>query len=115
MIPENARPAIIAPPKPRQSGLEIEIGMSPNIVVRDVRRIGSSLLSAASAIAGLRAIPTVLFRFILSTINMALVTTMPKRARTPIRAGNDSGVAVIPKTIKTPEMARGIRRRTNSA
>ena len=44
---------------------------------------------------------------------MALFTTIPKRARTPISAGKDKDTPVNPKITNTPLAAGGIVRRTS--
>ena len=41
-------------------------------------------------------------------MRIEFLTTIPKRASTPISAGKESGVWVSAKTIKTPEMESGI-------
>lgn len=53
IVPENDKPAMIAPPRPRQRGFERVIGIRPIIVANDVRAIGSSRLEAASATASI--------------------------------------------------------------
>lgn len=98
MTEARASPEMIAPPKPLQRAFAIVIGNKPRMVLSLVRMIGSSLLAPASAIASFMPIPSLRLMFILSTMNMELVTTMPKRDSTPIRAGNERGVPVRAKT-----------------
>lgn len=105
---EQESPAIIAPPRPLHNGSDREIGTSPTIVVRDPKKIGSSLAAAPSAIASRVSSPDFLFKFILSTRTIPCVTTIPKRESVPIRAGNDNGVPVSAKIAKTPDTAIGI-------
>ena len=57
MVPENVRPAIMAPPRPLQSGSEIVIGIRPAIVQREVRAIGSRREAAASATDSVNSMP----------------------------------------------------------
>lgn len=115
MVPENNKPAIIAPPRPRQIGSERVTGTRPIMVATEVKAIASNLLDDASAIAGIRGIPIALFWTILSTIRIEFLTTIPNNAKIPISAGNDSGVLVKPKIIKTPEIDKGITNMTISA
>ena len=61
IVPENVRPAIIAPPKPLHKGSDKVIGISPMMVAKEVRKIGSILAAEASAIASLRGIRAFLF------------------------------------------------------
>jgi hypothetical protein len=96
---------MIAPPRPLQSGSERVIGKSPRTVQSLVRTMGSKRLAPASATDSKNGIPCFLFKLILSIINMELVTIIPKRASTPIRAGKESGVPVSAKTKKTLEPA----------
>lgn len=57
IVPEKARPAIIAPPRPRHNGSERVIGISPTIVAIEVRAIGSSLEVEASTIESTNGMP----------------------------------------------------------
>ena len=101
-------PEMMAPPKPLQSGLDKLIGSSPNTVQSLVKMIGSNLEAPASAMASLKGIFCFRFRFILSTINIEFVTTIPNKANTPIRAGKDRGVPVSANTANTDETAKGM-------
>jgi len=65
------------------------IGVRPKIAVKEVKAIGSSLDAAPSAIASSKLILVFWFAAILSTINIEFLTTIPKSANTPTRAGND--------------------------
>ena len=94
MRPEKRRPEIMAPPSPRHSGLVIVIGIRPRILVSDVNKIGSSRLPDASTTASCKFIPCFRLSFIFSTTTIALVTTIPNKASTPIRAGKERGVPV---------------------
>ncbi len=51
MDPEKKRPAMMAPPRPRQRGSERVMGTSPTMAANEVRAMGSSRLSDASTIA----------------------------------------------------------------
>ena len=108
-------PAIIAPPKPCQRGSERVIGIRPIIVVSDPNAIGSSLFDEASEIESIRFIFDFKLRFILSTKIIELLTTIPNRAKTPIKAGNESGIPKIAKIMNTPERANGITNITITA
>ena len=92
MVPEKVSPAIIAPPKPLHKGSEIVIGIKPTIAQIEVKAIGSSLEAAASAIDCLNSIPVLTLAVILSTTKIEFLTTIPKRAKTPTRAGNERAV-----------------------
>lgn len=78
------------------------------IVANVVSVIGSSLLPVASAMLLIKGILCFSFAVILSTISIEFFTTIPNRARTPMRAGNESGVEETANRIKTPEIERGI-------
>ena len=92
MVPENVSPAIIAPPKPLHKGSEIVIGISPAIVHKDVKAIGSNLEAAASATDSVNSMPVSWLIRILSTTKIEFLTTIPNRAKSPIRAGNERGI-----------------------
>lgn len=51
MIPENSSPAIIAPPRPLQSGSERVIGIKPTTVEIVLNNIGSTREPEASMMA----------------------------------------------------------------
>ncbi len=108
IVPEKVSPAMIAPPSPRHNGSEIVIGISPMIAAKEVRAIGSSLLTAPSTTLSINFMPIFSLADILSTTNIEFFTTMPKSANSPISAGKESGVPVRPKMIKTPDMESGI-------
>jgi len=97
ITPEKKNPEIIAPPSPRQRGSDNVIGKSPKIVVKDVRRTGSSLLPETSRIVSVISLPSAIFEFIFDTTTIAFVTTIPNRVKIPISAGNDREVPVSPK------------------
>ena len=99
IVPENVRPAMIAPPSPRHKGSERVIGINPTIVQNDVSAIGSSLVAEALTIAGVSFIPAFSFLTILSTKRIAFFTTMPNSANIPISAGKERGVLVSAKMI----------------
>lgn len=115
MVPENIRPAMIAPPSPCQRAFDNVIGINPRMAANEVSAIGSSRLSEASTIAVWNSNPAFKFWLILSTIRIEFFTTIPKSARIPISAGNESGVWVTEKTMNTPETESGITSITISA
>ena|SRR3990167_314805 len=115
IVPEKVSPAIIAPPKPRHKGLDKVIGMRPKMAAIEVKAIGSNREEAPSDIDSIYGMPVLIFTTILSTTRIEFLTTIPKRAKTPIKAGNESGVFVRAKMIKTPDIERGITSITMSA
>ena len=92
IVPENVRPAMMAPPRPRQSGSESVIGISPAMVAKEVNAMASNLETDPSTIDSTNSIPLFKLTEILSTIRIEFLTTIPNKASTPIRAGNDKGV-----------------------
>ena len=50
MVPENVKPAIIAPPKPLHNASERVIGINPKIAVNEVKAMASSRDEEASEI-----------------------------------------------------------------
>ena len=108
MVPEKVSPAIIAPPRPRQSGSDSVIGIKPIIVQKLVNAIGSNLLAAASAMASFNSIPDFSFLTILSTTKIEFLTTIPNNAKIPINAGKDSGILNRANIINTPDIESGI-------
>lgn len=112
MVEARRIPDMIAPPKPLHSGFDRVIGKSPITVQSLVRMIGSSLDAPASASASVNGMCSRRFIFILSTINMELVTTIPNSDKTPMSAGNESGVPVSANATNTLDTASGMTIRT---
>ena len=112
IVEARSIPEIIAPPNPRHNGFDKVIGKSPKTVHNFVRTIGSSRDAPASASASANGICSCKLIFILSTINIEFVTTIPNSDKIPIRAGNDSGVPVSANATKTLDTASGITIRT---
>ena len=104
---EMERPKIMAAPRPSQVLLERVMGIMPRIVQKEVMKIASSRDFPASMIEPRQAMPLLRLRLILSIKIMAFFTTMPNRARMPIRPGKLKGMPVTAMPMKVPMRARG--------
>ena len=102
MVPEKSNPEMMAPPRPLQSGSVRVIGTKPMMVAKVVSAIGSSLEAEASPMDSTKLSPLLVFSTILSTIKIEFLTTIPNKAKIPIKAGKDSGVRVRANKINTP-------------
>lgn len=84
---DRINPKTIVLPNARQVSLERVMGIMPKIVQMEVMNMASILDFPASTTDSKKGISLLILRLILSMRMIAFLTTMPKRARIPMRPG----------------------------
>src|SRR6266705_1891633 len=112
---DSVRPKMTELPRARQNSSDSVTGNMPNMVQSDVMNMASSLDFPASETESSKAMPLFRLSSILSTRMMEFLTTMPNRAKIPMRPGkpSDTSNTAIPRN--TPIRASGIGTRTINA
>lgn len=91
---EAMRPKITARQSGRHMALLMASGMRPTMVVREVLMMGRSRSAAPLAAAWRTSIPSRRWVFMVSTMTMASLATIPMRAMIPTMAKKERSVPV---------------------